>query len=109
MKSEYYNLKKIDSKNALYNIIIGQRSNGKTYAVIEKAIKAYFKTGERTAYLRRFKEDLTPRNIGELLTPHLPLIEKLSKGRFNGIKYYNREFTFVMRNEKGEGSPHDYG
>lgn len=102
MSNEYYSLKKIDSKKAIYNIIIGQRSNGKTYSVIEKGIKAYFKTGARTAYLRRFKEDLTPRNIGELLTPHLPLITKLSKGRFNGIKYYNREFWLVNRSEKGE-------
>lgn len=103
MKHElFYNLKKINSKNALYNIIIGQRSNGKTYACIEQAIKAYFKTGERTAYMRRFKEDLTPRNIGELLTPHLPLIEKLSKGQFNTIKYYNREFTLCYKNEKGD-------
>lgn len=100
--NEYYSLRKINSKKALYNVIIGQRSNGKTYAVIEQAIHDYFKTGARTAYLRRFKEDLTPRNIGELLTPHMKTIEKLSKGRFNGIKYYNREFHFVMRNEKNE-------
>lgn len=103
MKDEFYSLKKIDSRKAIYNMIIGMRSNGKTYAIIqEKAIKAYFKDGSRLAYIRRFKEDLTPRNIGELLTPHLPLIEKLSKGRFNSIKYYNREFWFCSRNEKGE-------
>lgn len=100
--SEYYSLKKINSKKALYNVIIGQRSNGKTYSVIEQSIKRYFKTGSRTAYLRRFKEDLTPRNIGELLTPHMELIKKLSKNKYNSIKYYNREFWFVCRNEKGE-------
>lgn len=100
--SEFYSLKKIDSKKALYNIIIGQRANGKTYAVVEKAIKAFFKDGSRMALFRRFKEDLTPRNIGNLLEPHMPLIDKLSKGRFNGIKYYNREFWLVNRNEKGE-------
>lgn len=102
MSNDYYSLKKIDSKKAIYNIIIGQRANGKTYAVIEKAVKAYFKTGARTAYLRRFKEDLTSRNISELITPHLPTIEKLSKGRFNAIKYYRQEFWFVFKNEKGE-------
>ena len=101
-KSEFYSLKKIDSKKALYNVIIGQRSNGKTYAVIKRAIENYFKTGARTAYLRRFKEDLTPRNISELLTPHMDLIEKLSRGKWNSIKYFNREFRFVSRNEKGD-------
>lgn len=98
--ADYYSLKNINSKKALYNIIIGQRSNGKTYAVIEQAIQAYFKDGSRLAYLRRFKEDLTPRNIGELLTPHMKTIEKLSKGRFNSIKYYNREFWFCKRDDK---------
>ena len=43
MKSEYYSLKKINKLNALYNLIIGQRSNGKTYAVCEQEIKGYFK------------------------------------------------------------------
>ena len=97
----FYSLKKIDSRHALYNIIIGQRANGKTYSVCDKAIKAYFKDGSRLALIRRFKEDLTPRNIGELLTPHLDKIIKLSKGRFNAIKYYNREFWLVYRDEQG--------
>lgn len=68
---KYYSLKKINSKKALYNMIIGQRSNGKTYSVVKQAITDYFKNGHRMAYIRRFKEDLTPRNIGELLTPHM--------------------------------------
>lgn len=99
---KYYSLKKINSKKALYNMIIGQRSNGKTYSVVKQAITDYFKNGHRMAYIRRFKEDLTPRNIGELLTPHMKLIEKLSKGEWNSIKYYNREFRFCLRNEKNE-------
>lgn len=99
---EYYSLKKIDSKKALYNVIIGQRSNGKTFAVIEKCIKMYFKTGVRSAYLRRFKEDLTPRNIGKLLDPHIELIKKLSKERYNGIQYFRGEFFLVYRDEKGD-------
>lgn len=97
----FYSLKKIDSRHALYNVIIGERSNGKTYAVCEKAIKSYFKDGSRLALIRRFKEDLTPRNIGELLTPHVELIKKMSKGRFNSVRYYNREFWLVYRDEKG--------
>ena len=33
-KSNYYSLDKILSKNAQYNLIFGERSNGKTYAVL---------------------------------------------------------------------------
>ena len=32
-KSKYYSLNNILKKDAQYNIIFGQRSNGKTYAV----------------------------------------------------------------------------
>ena len=31
--TDYYSLDKILSKKATYNLIIGERSNGKTYAV----------------------------------------------------------------------------
>ena len=32
-QQQYYNIRSLLSKNAIYNIIIGERSNGKTYAV----------------------------------------------------------------------------
>ena len=34
MKKQYYNLKKILSENADYNIIIGERSNGNFFSVL---------------------------------------------------------------------------
>ena len=77
MKAHYYSLKEIEKKHAIYNVIIGERSNGKTYSICEKTVRSYFKDGSRMALIRRFKEDLTPRNIGELLTPHVELIKRL--------------------------------
>ena len=32
MKQKYYNIKNLLSKNAQYNILLGERSNGKSYA-----------------------------------------------------------------------------
>lgn len=34
-KPKYYRLKNILQKNATYNVMFGERSNGKTYAVQE--------------------------------------------------------------------------
>ena len=31
----YYSLQKILKKNAVYNVIFGERSNGKTYSVLK--------------------------------------------------------------------------
>ena len=41
---KYYSLDRILSKEACYNIIFGERSNGKTYSVLKYAIKHYFET-----------------------------------------------------------------
>ena len=43
--SKYYSLKKINAKNATYNIIFGERSNGKTYATLNLSLQKYFKDG----------------------------------------------------------------
>ena len=57
MKQKFYNLKNILTKDAQYNIIFGERSNGKTYAVEKYAIERYAKTGEQLAIVRRWDED----------------------------------------------------
>ena len=46
-KRKFYSLKEILKKGATYNIIMGERSNGKTYAALSYAIEQYFKTGKQ--------------------------------------------------------------
>ena len=41
----FYRLNQILKRKALYNIIMGQKSNGKTYSVLEYILKDYLKTG----------------------------------------------------------------
>ena len=57
--SKFYTLDRIKKKKAVYNVIIGERSNGKTYAVLLEGLKTYLKTGGQIAYIRRWKEDIT--------------------------------------------------
>ena len=58
-KQKFYSLKNILARNAIYNVIIGERSNGKTFAVLQYALERYVKTGEQLAILRRWVEDFT--------------------------------------------------
>ena len=58
MKNKYYSLKKILNENADYNIIIGERSNGKTYSTLEKVLTDYVKEKKQGAYIRRWKDDI---------------------------------------------------
>lgn len=54
----YYDIGPIDSTNAVYRMIIGQRSNGKTYAICKHMVEDYFEKGHRSAYIRRWDEDI---------------------------------------------------
>ena len=48
-KPKFYDLKAILSKNADYNVIFGERSNGKTYAALKYGLENYIKTGKQMA------------------------------------------------------------
>ena len=60
-KFKYYSLKNIQRKDATYNVIFGERSNGKTYAVLKQALENYKKDGSQFAYVRRWQDDIKAR------------------------------------------------
>ena len=86
--SKFYSTQKIDRKNATYNIIFGERSNGKTYALLKKGIQNYFKNGGQLAYVRRWKEDITGRRASRLFSGinENDEVRKISKGDYYGKK-----------------------
>ena len=87
---EYYSLKRILKCNATYNVIYGKRSNGKTYSVVERALANNWKL----AYIRRFDEEITRKNLQSLITPHD--IAKHTKGEWNGCCYQSNCFYFTF-------------
>lgn len=97
----FYDIKPIDDTNAVYRMIIGQRSNGKTFSVCKHVIENYFEKGERAAYIRRYEEDITPKNIASLFDPHLADIIALSDGQYNGIYYRAKEFHLCFYDDDG--------
>ena len=66
--SKFYSLTAINKKNATYNVIFGERSNGKTYATLKQGIIDYCKNGGQMAYVRRWKEDITGRRASRLFS-----------------------------------------
>lgn len=56
---KYYSLKEIKKRHCLYNVIYGERSNGKTTSVELEGIKNYVETGKQLAIIRRWSEDFT--------------------------------------------------
>lgn len=99
---DYYDIAPIDNTGAAYRMIMGQRSNGKTYSVTKHIIEDYFLLGRRAVYVRRWAEDITPKNIQNLFQPHLKLIEELSGGKYNEVTYRANEFRLCYINEEGK-------
>ena len=64
LKTKHYSLDNILTHNADYNIIYGERSNGKTTAVLAYGIKDYINSGyvNQMAIVRRWEEDFKGKN-----------------------------------------------
>ena len=67
-EQKYYSLDRILKKNSTYNVIFGERSNGKTYSALKYGIEEYFKTGGQLAIVRRWKEDITGRRASDVFS-----------------------------------------
>ena len=93
-KPKYYSLSNINKKNATYNVIFGERSNGKTYAVLKEGVKKFIETGGQIAIIRRWKEDITGKRASAIFNAlnDNNEIEKMSGGDYTGITYYNGRF-----------------
>ena len=98
----YYNIAPIDATGAIYRLIVGQRSNGKTYSVCKHIVEDYFNDGKIGAYIRRYEESITPKNLQSLFNPHLQLIWELSEHKWNSIFYRAKEFHLCAIDSEGK-------
>ena len=103
-KQKFYSTTAINKKNAVYNVIFGERSNGKTFALLKQGLKDYFKTKKQVAYVRRWKEDITGRRASQLYSGLCALgeVEVLSGGLFTGVHYYAGKWYLCTYDDKGK-------
>lgn len=103
---KYYSLEKILKKNTQYKVIFGKRSNGKTYAVLDRMIKMYFQKGWEGAYIRRNREDLIGKNGQTLFANQVQngLVEKYSKGVWTDVYYYGKRWFFCRYEKDDKGN-----
>lgn len=84
---KYYSLKEILSKDYDINILIGERSNGKSYAVKSYAIEEAYQTKKCTfGLIRRYDSDIKTSLILDYFAD-MP-IDKITKGEYNTIEIY---------------------
>jgi hypothetical protein len=101
---KYYELDNILAKNAHYNFVIGERSNGKTTAVLRHIVKDYYETGRRGAIIRQMEEDIKGHKGASLFAGMISagMIDELTDGEFQGVKFHNRAYYLGRQNEMGE-------
>lgn len=93
-KQIYYNIDEIESKKATYNLIFGEKSNGKSYQVkLKIMLKKYLETGRRFILMRRWDADLK-NNWIERYFSNMD-IETLTNKKYNTIIKYRNEILFA--------------
>lgn len=102
-KKRYFEVQPLIDKypKARYYYILGGRGCGKTYPVIQKAIKDAIDGKGVFAYIRRYKESLKTRNLEMLISPHDKFVEEYTDGVWNRIKYWRGCF-YLERWEPNE-------
>lgn len=92
-KQIHYNIDNIDKENANFNIIFGEKSNGKSYQVKhKKAVEHYLETGNRFILLRRWREDISSLWIEQYFSD--VDVSKLTDGKYNCITAYRKALYF---------------
>lgn len=106
----YKTVDKIINDNALhYLLMIGQRSNGKSYSAKELVLRHAFKNDRQFTYLRRHKEDIQDYMILEYFADMLQPNDKgrnkiqiITRDTYNTITIYKKGIYFASQDEEGK-------
>lgn len=98
---DYYTADRILAEGSIYNVIIGQRSNGKTYDCISRALHHFLSVDEKepSVYIRRYDESITSSNIFKLCLSHINDLVIESNGWYNNFEYKNKTFSLTYVDE----------
>lgn len=94
---DYYRLDAILSHPSSYYIILGERSNGKSYAVKERMLLHYYQTGKRFIYIRRYKRQKVKRRNRKYFEDMQDYAKKL----FKSYIYYDYIDGFYIIKDDG--------
>ena len=111
---KYTDVEQIIKDNALqYLVMIGQRSNGKSYATKELLIRKALK-GELFTYLRRRKEDIQDYMVVEYFADMVipddkgkSAILKITRGKYNAVKVLKKSIYLTDDREDKEDKEPD--
>ena len=95
---KYYDISNLLSTNAQYLMLLGMRSNGKSYQVKKTLLENAFKEDNKFVYLRRWKADLKQKYVTSYFED-MP-ISTITNKKFNEVRAMNGYIYFV-KTKKG--------
>lgn len=101
-KTNWYTLDRIKKCNCQYNMIIGERSNGKTYAILLECLRNWKERHKQSALIRRFDMEIKP-NLMSTIYSHIiangELKKLFKKEKWDRIIFRSRKF-YLAKMEK---------
>lgn len=109
MRQKFYSLRAILSKGAQYNVIFGERSNGKTYAVLKYGLEQFINDGSQLAIVRRWQTDFTGKRGATMFDAIVSNgeISKLTRGEWSNVYYYSSRWYLCRYEENGDRVTHE--
>lgn len=101
---KFYSLKRIKEKKCQYNMIIGERSNGKTYACLNEILYNYCTKGECGALIRRWDTDFKGKGGQTMFSALISngLVAKYTDNEWSGIAYISERWYLCKRDPDNE-------
>lgn len=99
MAKTYYDITNLLTTNAEYLMLLGMRSNGKSYQVKKTILERAYKDEGKFVYLRRWKADLKQKFVTSYFDD-MP-VSKLTNRKFNEVRAINGFIYFVKVNKEG--------
>lgn len=96
---KYYDISNVLKTEAQYIILLGQRSNGKSYQAKLTVLKNAYKNKKNFVYLRRWQADIKTKAIKSYFAD-MP-ISKITNGEYSGIEAWNGDIYFTKEDDKG--------
>ena len=97
-KKKYYNISNILKTDVPWMMLLGQRSNGKSYQVKQTVLESAYKNNMKFIYLRRWKEDVRQKAVTSYFEDMN--IEKITNKEYNCITTYNGSMYFAKKDSE---------
>lgn len=99
-RKKYYDISNLLETKAQYMMLLGQRSNGKSYQVKLTVLKKAYETGRCFVYLRRWKADIKQKAVLAYFAD-MP-ISTITNGEWDSIEAWNGDIYFARNIEGGK-------